>query len=255
MSFWRSKDKSSEAGPAPTPPVNSLVTSSSPAPAASAPLFGMSDQRSPSVQPLQGLDPTAAALASPPASTPAPRPVAPERPEPSAGDTKAREALANQSAAAFGKITSVLMHCDPVNRHPLADLAWLVVPTIVNGTYSIAESRSQSSGPSRPAAVALWACVSDEVDRRLTDEIAKPLRLQPQDWKSGENYWLIQASGETRAVQKLVDHLMRTTFSGRHVKVRTEGPDGTPVAGTLAMAQPAPARSPAPAGVSASSGR
>ena len=250
MSFWRSKDKSSEADPAPTLPADSLVGSSSP-----APLFGMSDQRSPSVQPLQGLDPISSALSSPPASTLAPRPAAPERPEPSAGDTKAREALANQSAAAFGKITSVLMHCDPVNRHPLADLAWLVVPAIVNGTYSIAESRPQTGGPSRPAAVALWACVSDEVDRRLTDEIAKPLRLQPQDWKSGENYWLIQATGETRAVQKLVDHLMRTTFSGRHVKVRTEGPDGTPVAGTLAMAQPAPARSPAPAGVSASSGR
>ena len=242
MSFWRSKDKADEALPPATPAASPPAAPAPSAPLFSAPLFSMGDQRGPSPHGSpKAPDPMAAAFSPTAKASALPAAMPGSSASPPAEETKARDALANQSAAAFGKITSVLMHCDPVNKHALADLAWLVAPAVVNGTYSIAETRLQTGGPSRPAAVTLWACVSDEVDRRLTAEIAQPLRLQPQDWKSGENYWLIHASGESRAVQKLVDHLVRMTFAGRTVKVRTQGPDGRPVVGTLAIANPKPA--------------
>jgi hemolysin-activating ACP:hemolysin acyltransferase len=90
----------------------------------------------------------------------------------------------------------------------------------------VAEAKMQEDGLAVPVAAALWASVSAEVDRRLSSELEKPMRLRPDEWRSGDILWLISAVGEARMVPQFLKQLERTAFKGRDVKLRTRGRDG-----------------------------
>lgn len=78
---------------------------------------------------------------------------------------------------------------------------WLVVPAVTVGTYAVIDAQVKDSGASTPAAVALWATVSADVDRRMTASLAEPIRLQAQDWRSGNIPWLVEAIDEPHALR------------------------------------------------------
>lgn len=45
-----------------------------------------------------------------------------------------------------------------------------------------------------PATIAIWASVSEEVDKRIREQTSAgvfPIRLKPEDWSSGETVWLL----------------------------------------------------------------
>lgn len=84
-----------------------------------------------------------------------------------------------------------------------------------------------------PVAAAFWAQVSADVDRKLSENLAGPIRLRPDEWRSGEILWLIDAVGDSRALPTFLKHLQENVFKGRPVKMRTRGPDGRAVAGVL----------------------
>lgn len=165
------------------------------------------------------------------------RPAMPAKPLTIAGnftlpDARRGAPEAEQAAAVFGKITSILMRSAPLDLLPLADLRWLVVPPIAAGSYAIVDAKAQESGASTPAAVVLWASVSAEVDRRLVSEVADPIRLAPAEWQSGSIIWLVQAVGEPQALKTLLEHLRHGRWKGQAVKYRVEAPDGR---GTLGL--------------------
>jgi hemolysin-activating ACP:hemolysin acyltransferase len=184
-----------------------------------------------------------------------PVPAPPSQPEPSTGAAAptARTALepitlggrshqqgdplssvtADQGAAAFGKIVSVLMRNEQTGQYHLADLAWLVAPPLAAGTYAIIDATSAQTRATTSAAVALWAMVSPEVDQRLSARLTVPIWLPPHEWQSGTIPWLIAAAGEPPALQKLLQHLLATRFKGQTVKMRTQGPDGRAAIGVL----------------------
>ena len=80
-----------------------------------------------------------------------------------------------------------------------------------------------------PAAVALWASVSEEVDQRLSTELDSPMRLRPADWRSGGILWLVDVIGDPSAIPALMQHLQATAFAGRQAKMRLMGPGGQAV--------------------------
>ena len=85
-------------------------------------------------------------------------------------------------AAILGEI-AWLMSQSPAHKHLfLADLEWLVMPPVLLKQFKI------YYGKDRPVAVALWAQVSEEVEKRLE---AGDMRLRPQDWRSGDRNWLL----------------------------------------------------------------
>lgn len=106
-------------------------------------------------------------------------------------------------------------------------MEWLLLPALANGQFSIAEARDPATGLSVPVGVALWACVNEEVDRRLMAEQSHPMRLRPTDWKSGPIIWLIEAVGESRAVSTMVGTLIERQFPGG-MKAVVRGQDGKP---------------------------
>jgi cytolysin-activating lysine-acyltransferase len=134
---------------------------------------------------------------------------------------------------AFAQIVSLLMRSAQHKRYPIGALEWLVVPPLLTGQFSIAEAKSKQSGASAPVAVALWARVSPEVDKKLSENLDKPMQLRPREWRSGDILWLVDAVGDARVLPPLLKRLGETTFKGREVKVRSRGADGKVTVTTL----------------------
>ena len=128
-----------------------------------------------------------------------------------------------EGAVAFAKIVSLLMRSPHHKHYSLADLEWLVLPPLASGQFCIMEAKAAGSSEiGVPVGVALWASVSPEVDQRLT-AITQPgttLRLRPDEWRSGDILWLIEAVGDQRVMPGLFKQLSETKWKGREVKVR-----------------------------------
>jgi len=114
----------------------------------------------------------------------------------------------------------------------LTDLEWLVVPPLTAGQFAVADMQSREGGPSVPAAVVLWASVSPEVDQRLAANLSEPIRLRPDEWKSGDILWLIEAVGDGRLLSNFLKTLQEKAFKNRTVRVRVRR-DGETVVSTL----------------------
>jgi hemolysin-activating ACP:hemolysin acyltransferase len=117
---------------------------------------------------------------------------------PVSDDVQRRAAVALRRSVAFAQIVTVLMR-SPLHKHlALTDLEWLVFPPLLTGQFSVAEVKSKDGKTSLPAAVALWARVSADVDKRLSENLNAPIRLRPDEWRSGEILWLVEAIGDAR---------------------------------------------------------
>ena len=117
-------------------------------------------------------------------------------------------------AAAFGEIVLLLLR-SPRNNYSVADLGWLVAPAVGHGQFALAEARSEENGAVRPVGAVLWAMVSDDVDKRLSD-ITAPLRLKPNEWRSGDIPWIVMATGGTKVVEGLFSSSARGSSRGNH---------------------------------------
>jgi hemolysin-activating ACP:hemolysin acyltransferase len=99
-------------------------------------------------------------------------------------EAQRRTAIAIRQSLAFAQINSVLMRSPHYKHHTLTDLEWLV-PPLLTGQFSAAEAGPREGGARFPVAVVLWASVSVDVDKRLTENPAAPIRLRPDEWRSG----------------------------------------------------------------------
>jgi hemolysin-activating ACP:hemolysin acyltransferase len=150
-------------------------------------------------------------------------------PADSAASTKESQRLAVSAirqSVAFAQIVSVLMRSPRYRHYTLGDLEWLVVPALATGQWRVVGAQSKQKGVSVPVAVALWARVSPEVDKKLSENLHLPIRLRPDEWKSGDILWLVDAVGDPRVVPQLLKQLLETSFKGREAKVRAAGEDG-----------------------------
>ena len=162
-----------------------------------------------------------------------------------AAANRPRDARQLKFAQNFAIVVAVLMRDPNFRRMRLADLEWLVLPPLMAGQYRLAQAPSplarakgkaagaQDGGVLVPVAVALWARVSDTIDKQLMDNLDAPMRLGPGDWASGDNVWLIAVAGDKRAVPTFLDRLAKTEFKGKRVKMRLKGPDNKVVVKTL----------------------
>jgi len=155
-----------------------------------------------------------------PASPPSP----PE--EISQEERQRRAAHAIRQSLAFAQIVSLLMQSPLYRHYAIADLEWLVIPPLASGMFALAEAKAQADGPGFPVAAVLWASVSEDVDRRLSENVTAPIRLRPDEWRSGERMWVIAAIGDPRVTQGLLQQLRTTAFKDRDVKVRQAGDGG-----------------------------
>lgn len=157
-------------------------------------------------------------------------------------------------SAAFGEIITLLMRSSHYRHYSLADLDWLVIPPLMTNQFLVVEaqvkapdvkgdaqvdglksddiestetsSKPTSPGVRIPVGVALWAKVSPEVDEKLSSNLDTPIKLRPDEWRSGEINWLIEILGDQKIMQGLYTKLKDDVFKGQTFKVRAQGEDG-----------------------------
>lgn len=182
---------------------------------------------------------TAASPAAPPpsapASPPSAAPQAPASPAPEMSDAsrKAAAAVSKAVMAAFGQIVTVLMRTQEHRGQTLADLEWLAVPAVTTGQFALAEAQSKANGMTAPVGLVLWASVSPEIDKRLRTNIASGVRLAPNEWKSGDILWVVEAVGDPKILQAMLQRAASKEWQGREVNLRIRGKDGSARAGVL----------------------
>lgn len=211
-----------------------------------------SDASKPAASPATPPQHTAATTQAPAAAAPPPAP-APSAAPPSSGQAAAnpetpalseeelrkRAAASKLVSASFGEIVSVLMRSEHYKHYTLQDLEWLVVPAVLSNQFLLAEARAKGNGFTAPVGVVMWASVSPEVDQRLTANIAQPMRLKPEDWRSGDILWLVDAVGPAKLIGSMLQQLHGKVFKGRQVKLRAQGQDGKPGVRTMELRQQA----------------
>lgn len=147
----------------------------------------------------------------------------------------ARESVRSHLAENFANVVAVLMRDPGFKGLRIADLEWLVLPPLIAGQWRLAQSRVQKPGTKEndaanslmvPVGIALWARVSPEVDRRLSETLDKPLILTASEWTSGDIHWLIALAGDRKSMPAFVKQLETTVLAGKKVKLRANGPDG-----------------------------
>lgn len=130
-----------------------------------------------------------------------------------------------QFALSFMRVVSVLLRSPHYKHYALSDLEWLVVPPLRTGQCAILHA--ETAGLPIATAVAFWASVSPEVDIRLSQAVAAPIRLRPDEWRSGEILWLIDMIGSPDASAQLLKRLRSDPFNGREVKIRRRDASGS----------------------------
>lgn len=100
----------------------------------------------------------------------------------------------------------------------LSDYEWLIMPAI--STKQFVLFRGQQN---EPVAFISWACVSNQVEKRMTEITSK---LQPADWKSGENIYIMDIISPFGPAKALLKQLYEKQFQGKSVYVLRPKADG-----------------------------
>ncbi len=179
----------------------------------------------------KAVEPAPQVAAAPPSTPVAPSPA--KGAELPAEEAKRRAALAKQAAAAFGEFVTLLMQAPSEKNRPISDLEWMILPAIVTGQYVLADAQSKQTGAVMPVAGIIWALVSADIDRQLTENLEKAPRLRPQDWRSGDIPWIIMALGDQKVLGGLMQNLTKSVFKDKAAKVRARGADGKITVGRL----------------------
>jgi len=177
--------------------------------------------------------PTQQTAAMPPLSSNAGDSTDSEQPDLSPEEARKHAAVGKQLAGAFGELVTLLMRSEADRKRPIADLEWMVAPAIATGQFAIADAQSKKTGAISPVGAVLWAMVSEDVDKRLSDTSVEQAQLKPNDWRSGSEPWIVMALGDKRIVAGLIKKLSQDVFKGNAPKIRSRNTDGKIVVGRV----------------------
>lgn len=126
-------------------------------------------------------------------------------------------------AQVLGEITW-LMTQSPLHKQLfIGDLEWFAMPAILLEQFRV------WNGPNSPAAVALWATVSEETEARLE---AGGSKLRPDEWQNGDRPWLIDLVAPFGATDEILADLAASIFSGKPFKYHTIDQNGARIVST-----------------------
>jgi hemolysin-activating ACP:hemolysin acyltransferase len=142
-------------------------------------------------------------------------------------------ALSKLFAASIGDVVVVLSRSPAHKHYSLADIEWMVMPPVAAGQFYVVEAADKKRGFRAPVAVMTWALVSEEIDARLQEGAGQRVRLRPDEWKSGEIAWLIDAVGSAGGVKAGLRWLREGPFREGPLKLVARDKDGTAAISTL----------------------
>jgi cytolysin-activating lysine-acyltransferase len=212
MAFWSKKETKQPAAAPPAPDLSRPAAVAPPPP--------------PAPEPVRAASPA-------PIAAPAPEPTAPLASAP-ARPTEFRPS--ERQAHEFGKIAVVMMASPRHRKQPMGEFYAQVMPCLLTGQYMIAGAKPDGRDTSDPIAVLLWASVSDAVDQRVAAAIDTPITLAPNEWRSGNHVWVVDAVGPGKIIEAMLTQLSTNALKGQTVKIRRKNQAGQTVVDTWPLA-------------------
>jgi hemolysin-activating ACP:hemolysin acyltransferase len=127
---------------------------------------------------------------------------APEASQPDSEMVAKLGALRSRVLSAFGQCALVMMSVPRYRHLSIADLNHLLLEPLVQDRVAIASSKgSDGADAGALAGIAIWASVSEEVDKSIREQIAAgvfPIRIKTKDWNSGKTVWLLDVIAPSR---------------------------------------------------------
>lgn len=148
-------------------------------------------------------------------------------------ETQRNAAASRLFAASVGDMVVVLSRSPAHKHYSLADIEWMVMPPVAAGQFYVVEAAHKEHGFRVPLAAVTWALMLDEVDARLRQRAGQPVRLRPDEWKSGEIGWLIDAVGNGKALDAALQWLKNGPFKERPLNLVTRSGQGAVAVSTL----------------------
>jgi hemolysin-activating ACP:hemolysin acyltransferase len=202
---------------------------------------GRIDAINPAEKPVPSAPVAPAAAAPAAAASPPPVSAAAETGEALSTEVAKQRAMqAKMVAASFGEIVTLLMRTPAYRLHAIQDIEWLIGPALLTGQFAIVEAQAKQTGVVTPVGAVLWAMVSPEVDARLSKDVDQPIRLTPQEWRSGTIPWIVLTLGDQNVVAGILRQLATNVFKTEPARLRARGEDGRVGVGRLS-AEPAAA--------------
>ena len=126
----------------------------------------------------------------------------------------------------FGKVAVVLLSSQRYRALPLGEVFMQVMPYVAAGQCMVAGAKAENTDNAAPIAAIMWANVSDEIDRRLTADPAGRIAVGANEYRSGNNAWIIEAIGPGKVVEAMLSQLVAGPLKGRPLKLRRKNQDG-----------------------------
>ena len=113
----------------------------------------------------------------------------------------------------LGEITWLLSQSKVHKNLFISDLEWMVMPAILLEQFRI------FYGPDSPAAVAIFARVSEETDERL--RTGGQSKLRADEWKNGDIQWLIELITPLGGQEEVLQDLATSIFKEKPFNFHT----------------------------------
>ena len=152
----------------------------------------------------------------------------PDKREPKAANGAAPAAPPKPTVShMLGEMTWLLQQ-SPLHRHfSIADLEWMIMPPLMLEQYRIFRGNpnppkegEEATPGTTPMGLALWAMLGQEAEQKLNDMVmggpmsgkGGPVKLRPDEWRSGDRLWLIDliapfATAENKLAQVMLADL------------------------------------------------
>jgi len=122
---------------------------------------------------------------------------------------RAQAQNALQKIPMLGAVTWLMLQQSPLRTSLLGDLEWRVMPPLMLG-----QARLFMRGDA-PVGYASWALLSEEAVARWR---TPPHRLALQDWKSGDQAWLVDVFTPFGGAREMLQELRETHFAGKELR-------------------------------------
>ena len=135
-------------------------------------------------------------------------------------DQPAPAGAAKKTSEVLGEIVWLMSQSALHKQLFVSDIEWLVMTPMLLQQFRIFYDQT------KPVGVIFWANASEEVEARLAAGVT---RMRPQDWKSGDRLWVVEAIAPFGAAEQMVQDLKAKVFPTREIKVLAVGPKGREV--------------------------
>jgi len=113
------------------------------------------------------------------------------------------EGHAKTVSAVLGEIVWLMSQSPLHRKFFIEDLEWFVMTPVLQQQFRLYYAQN------KPIGVVLWAFADDEVAKRLAEGTIK---LRPQDWKSGDQLWVVEVIAPFGGAEEMVTDLKGRVF-------------------------------------------